>query len=233
MSHYTCLVLIPNDTLPDQVEDAVEALLEPYSENRETEPYETKCYCVNHEAQMSVGEEYRTRIDALRKKFHEENPLPPGAQHIFDLTEEQDEEYKLKWQAAIAPLVAWEKEKVAAHPMFQKPQASCEDCQGTGIRTSEANPEGYWDWWVIGGRWDGMLPGKRNMVPTPDVLKHWDDSDGTYSMVTPDGQWHARGKMGWFGMSNDNDSLAEWRARQRQIMADYPETFAVVCDLHT
>jgi len=30
-------------------------------------------------------------------------------------------------------------------------------CAGTGIVESTSNPNGHWDWWVIGGRWNGWL----------------------------------------------------------------------------
>jgi hypothetical protein len=33
----------------------------------------------------------------------------------------------------------------------------CEECCGTGLRTTTVNPQGHWDWTQIGGRYTGCL----------------------------------------------------------------------------
>ena len=124
------------------------------------------------------------------------------------------------------------------------------------------NPDAKWDWYQIGGRWQGSLilkQGKTGFKGTPSLLtepsEHYDgayvrDIDfermrewkrktltpykeiqkdpfwteeridatyrnedeyirrcttfHTYAVVTPDGEWHAVGEMGWFGFSSES-----------------------------
>jgi hypothetical protein len=42
-------------------------------------------------------------------------------------------------------------------PGYGKPEPDCDDCKGTGRTMSTSNKEGFWDWWVIGGRWAGVF----------------------------------------------------------------------------
>lgn len=48
------------------------------------------------------------------------------------------------------------------------------------------------------------------------------------SCLTPyavicDGEWHSKGEMGWFGMSNDNLSQDEWNKRVLELIKELPE----------
>ena len=109
------------------------------------------------------------------------------------------------------------------------------------------NPDSKWDWYAIGGRFNGMLIDKksgkiRNELPAknidfqkmwenakyemepyegaltdswykPEYLKRIYPDEATYeriattfwtrAVVTPDGQWHEIGEMGWFGFSSE------------------------------
>ena len=90
------------------------------------------------------------------------------------------------WTEFIAPYVQTEKEVFESHPMRGKPDPHCgfyrgprqewwskdakpgdrfEDgsgCGGTGKVTSTYNPKSKWDWWRIGGRWDGWITQKES-----------------------------------------------------------------------
>lgn len=142
-----------------------------------------------------------------------------------------------------------------------------EDLGPDGEIYSTYNPKSKWDWYEVGGRWDGMLPLKqdnpvikeaegvkyvvddyeyvneaymsnvvfKDRLPSQRELdehyrkwstyasdekykkqfdrmieQHGDfagyvkDRSGfsVYAIVTPDGEWHEPGKMGWFGMSS-------------------------------
>lgn len=43
------------------------------------------------------------------------------------------------------------------HPMHNKPNPDCDYCEGKGVYMSTDNPNGQFDWFVIGGRWAGAL----------------------------------------------------------------------------
>lgn len=53
-----------------------------------------------------------------------------------------------------------------------------------------------------------------------------------YAMVTPDGIWHAKGEMGWFGMSHDEIDQDDWDSRVKEIAKAVPNTLAVIVDCH-
>ena len=137
---------------------------------------------------------------------------------------------------------------------------------------STYNPLSKWDWYSIGGRWNGLLPIKYNdmpiinyegtecieepyemedvaimsdiefnRLPTKDevielksnwesilnneffypkehFIERYKDFDGylessigfsTYAVLTPDGEWHEPGKMGWWGISSASDKEQE------------------------
>lgn len=126
------------------------------------------------------------------------------------------------------------------------------------------NKKSRWDWWVIGGRWDGFFNGENtinvkdfntaiNLRKYNKAFKQWkkwesnnykidldDECDNweftffnsdymkdryknaeNYAriqatpwmrvIVTPDGEWHEVGKMGWWACSDETgDDLIDW-----------------------
>jgi hypothetical protein len=95
---------------------------------------------------------------------------------------------------------------------------SCNGCQGKGMSV-------VWPTQFV--KHDG------DIVPVQHVLDGWNDESGGFAMLTPDGVWHAKGRMGWFGCSTDEMTVVEWRDYQKKILADFPDCLAVVVDLHT
>lgn len=77
-------------------------------------------------------------------------------------------------------------------------------------------------------------PHPQDVLPTPTVLSiiEKDPSKVPYSLVTPDGIWHQQGRMGWFGMSEDEVSDSDWEQEVKSYLAANPDTITVVCDLH-
>lgn len=58
---------------------------------------------------------------------------------------------------------------------------------------------------------------------------------GTYAVITPDGIWHAKGEMGWFGMSSETDEEAtDWGQSFKETFIDNadPEWRLTVVDCH-
>ena len=57
----------------------------------------------------------------------------------------------------------------------------------------------------------------------------------TYAVVTPDGEWHQKGQMGWWGMSSETpDEAKSWEAdyMKRFIETADPELILTVVDCH-
>jgi hypothetical protein len=100
---------------------------------------------------------------------------------------------------------------------------------------STYNPKSTWDWWVIGGRFDGWWgdedgaykPGV-NVLPATDLPQGW----STWAIVTKNGEWHEAGKMGWWAMSTDEKGEAEWDAECAEIASGHADCLAVLIDAH-
>jgi hypothetical protein len=118
------------------------------------------------------------------------------------------------------------------------------------------NPRSNWDWYVLGGRFQGrlcLLPGRRGVSGE----RSWTNADApvlpgscdqasagaidwaaTRKTFTPfavlkDGEWHARGEMGWFGCVADPQADADWQAEADALFSGLPpETLVSVYDCH-
>lgn len=83
-----------------------------------------------------------------------------------------------------------------------------------------------WDWYEIGGRWDGEI--KNNVCPISELPKDFT----CFAIVTPDGEWHENGKMGWWAIViNPKDEIG-WELEQAALFETYKDYIAVACDLH-
>lgn len=117
---------------------------------------------------------------------------------------------------------------------------------GIWCEYSTYNPNSQWDWYLLGGRWSGshfkLKPGAKSGVlgepswtnPTnrgyDAALKGDIDFTATtkeqfapYAMVK-DGQWYAKGKMGWWGVTTQAYcSDDEWRDKVWELVQSLPD----------
>lgn len=249
MSHYTCLVILPativkessdldpsGNAIIDVVELNSEELVRPYleaalalfDENMDVPEYDTPCYCVGMKAKSDARAQADAEagsIDALRKSFK----LPhPNANDMLGLgSKQQQQENNAAWQAHIAPRVTAEQRIFDAHPLKDIADLACPDCHGTGTRRTTYNPLSKWDWWTIGGRWNGSLTEDgRNVFPLTDLKHGW----SVFAILDPKGGWHAEGEMGWWGMVHDEQP--DWERAKYEIASAFPEHVGVLVDLH-
>ena len=57
----------------------------------------------------------------------------------------------------------------------------------------------------------------------------------TYAVVTPDGEWHEKGRMGWFGASSETpDEARDWEEHYRERFLDSAEAdwLVTIVDCH-
>lgn len=55
----------------------------------------------------------------------------------------------------------------------------------------------------------------------------------TYAVITKDGEWHAKGEMGWFGRSNDNDVVAWQDGYQKLVLNNADDDdYITIVDCH-
>jgi hypothetical protein len=144
-----------------------------------------------------------------------------------------------------------EVDALAAHPGKDSPASDCDSCGGTGKAKSTYNPKSKWDWWVIGGRYDGLVKGERrddgdggfnfgeahhqprfNVAPASEVIAKigTDDEVGFFALVTPDGEWHERGRLGWWG--NVRGEKDDWDVGKNQLLRAHPNCLIVGVDYH-
>ena len=261
MSHFLIYVLVPGDTQPKDVESKVEELLAPYSESIQVEEYDRRCYCIGQEARnagRAAAESFKP-FSTLRQEFHDQHQTLMERLNALEwkgvaeaepgehkrLSKEQDQ----LWKAHTADYNRIEKETAEAHPMFTEPSSGCSSCNGTGTYKSNYNPKSKWDYYRIGGRWDGVIKSLKresqdngfnfssehellqyNVVSVADFPQPIPDEAIPFALLTPDGKWYERGKMGWFGaVSNENES---WKNQARKLLSKHSSCLAVGCDLH-
>lgn len=153
------------------------------------------------------------------------------------------------------------------------------------------NPKSKWDWWCIGGRFDGFKVKGSDYAHdeakvceidfSPDesdceyYRRFWEvniegkplspdeDKDNYFAVynndyytrfysdkedfvkrktqfllraiITPDGEWHERGEMGWFGVSSENPEEArDWdeHFKERYIDTAEPDWILTLVDCH-
>ena len=87
---------------------------------------------------------------------------------------------------------------------------------------STYNPDSKWDWYIVGGRWDGYLPlidpdseGNKVFVNTAvssDI--DWDymlkNNYIPFCYVTEDGKWCESAKMGYWAITTDKKDPNDW-----------------------
>jgi len=105
-------------------------------------------------------------------------------------------------------------------------------CEGgsddTGLfYLSSYNPDSHWDWWRIGGRWNCEMQGD-NVLP----VARWDGSFQPFALVTDAGEWHQRARMGWWGMTSEEQEPERWKAEVGEILSGHRSHLAVLVDCH-
>ncbi|KKL99321.1 hypothetical protein LCGC14_1815540 [marine sediment metagenome] len=293
MSHFRTVVLLEN--LPDDIESAVGTLLAPYDENTEVPEYERDCDCIGKIAlrdAIETATKCHGSIKELRDSFHRDRQK-----------DETDEQEDAAWEKHISGYKGTEQSALDSHPMKAKADPECglyseryhpgghkpgerfEDgsgCAGTGKCLSTYNPKSKWDWWTIGGGWQGDFDsdydstkdernweecwvcegtGKRHdqlgldtRASNPDYTCNGCQGKGTklkstlaphpsgnvkqvaglsyvpFAIVTPDGEWHEKGSMGWWAIVTDEKD--DWPDTVTKIFAQHESCTAVLCDLH-
>lgn len=215
MSHFVGFVVVPPKT--ENIEESVTNAVALYSENDEVPEYTRKCYCVGVAADRESWEQAEGECGTIES---------------FRVSFKGDRDDDAAWRKHIAPLKDRHKELVANHPRNGTPKEDCSECSGTGITTTTYNPLSKWDWWVIGGRWSGHLMGGDTSTVKSLPLETADDWL-PFVFVDSKGDWHERGRMGWFGITSDEKDVADWRSAVLGLIANEdPEAIVVAVDFH-
>jgi hypothetical protein len=206
MTHFTVGIIVPHDKFT-RIKSFIAQQMAPYDEGIKVAPY--VCYS----AQKAKAE-----IERDIQRF----------ERIIDRC---DPDYDLdKCREVLGRLrITTPEEKYREYVQFH------EHFSAQGEPLSTYNPDSKWDWYVIGGRWDGWINGKET---SGDHLENNKATTGQalergiipHAIITPDGQWHERGKMGWWAiMITENE---DWDTRAKELLSTYASHHVVILDAH-
>jgi hypothetical protein len=256
MSHFSVIVFVPCDTPPDRLEVEVEKRLAAYDENIEVEPYDTPCFCVGQKARSEAEQhanllygDHGTRRAQAQAMMDAQTDVTwpqmhPEGSHVTDAETKQFsaqvQAYTAKfdtfWQQTLQPWRTARDAYFAAHPERERPNPTCSECQGTGTVRTTYNPASKWDWWKIGGRWNGELApvAQRGNEQTQNVTRAVDLPEDwvPFAIVTETGEWHERAKMGWWAMTTNEKDDDAWNAEAAEIASGHANHLAVLVDCH-
>lgn len=260
MSHFVGVVLVPVAVPASELESFIGSLVEAYDESVSVEPHEVDCWCLGalarKEAQDAAEavkplDSYREEFQAMAKELH-------GGDQDWPFSEAG----RAAWREFIKPYEERERDALKAHPMEGKPDPECdkeEGCGGSGKRMTTYNPRSKWDWWVVGGRWAGWISDTKVGDEDEDFRAHYkriaegfdanlapncvaserylaalrsDKNKIPFALVTPNGEWHERGQMGWFAVVSEQKAPGAWEEQVEAIVAAHPHHLAIAIDFH-
>lgn len=230
MSHFSVLVIMNRKELvPQQTfKDDVECLLRQYDESIKVNEYDRKCYCCGNQAMDEIRVESDKKFGSwgsFRENFFN---LPENRQRP-DMTEKELTDFLERqvksWKSLTKDKNEFETTALNNHRGKDDPNPDCTTCEGKGTFHSTYNPKSKWDYYQIGGGWSGECnSNKENIFKVKDVMGE------TFAVVTPDGEWHERGRMGWWCIvTNENEN---WNDSFKKFVEQYNENYAVVVDCH-
>lgn len=151
MSHSTVMVVIKNATDADDAESKLEGLLEPFDENMEMDPYE-----------IWVDDEEVERAITFYKEHPEYCGDGDGPEAAYDDSFSE------------AARIEWTRQVVGAHNRTADDGiVKQEDGKYVYGYLSQYNPQSRWDWWQLGGRWNGFFQVKPGVVVGGAPLPEW------------------------------------------------------------
>jgi DNA-binding transcriptional MerR regulator len=207
MTHFTVGIIIPACVTPDKIEHFAAEAMAPYDESLTVAPYVSYSLA---KARIELKADI-TRLERIIEQRTSGYNLEKCRESLEQLRETSPED---KYR-----------DYVAHHERFN----------AKGQPTSTYNPNSKWDWYVIGGRWDGWINDRDssqeavadNIASTSEAVQR---NRIPHALLTPDGEWHEHGQMGWWGvMLTENEG---WDADARAILAGYPDHNVLILDAH-
>lgn len=227
MSHFAVGIVIPKSVVEsNEIEEYISEKMEKYNENNEVKPY--------IEYEKSKKAEYLSeRIKELKGYMKK-----PEIYNI-DAVEEELSRYN-----NMTPDEYWDAEY--SKSWYNKDE--------NGNIISTYNPNSKWDWYVIGGRWDGLYLDnykssdngfnfdsmhhtiKNNIQTIKEYKERFNKDNDKYSMfayINENGDWLERGNMGWWGMVNNEKDKNDYNESINKFLNEQDDNnYIINLDCH-
>jgi len=218
MSHFTTYVFTRKNG-----ERNVDDMLAPYDENIEYKPYieYTKQQAIEHvrtEIEDYKHSDIYQKFIADPEKYKEEHGS--NTDHINYL--ENEFPIRLKWT---------DEECYEHIKSFYEEDMVDEE----GNLYSMYNPNSKWDWYTIGGRWDGVLICKNGEGTNEDYVSEidWDKTSTPFAFIDLRGEWHENGTMGWWACVTNEKDRNVWEDEFKNYIKNLEDDVIVtVVDCH-
>jgi hypothetical protein len=231
--HSLVYVIIPSTTT--DIFATVEYLLAGSEQNptKEYKKFTVPCVCINSIAQRETYQPF--------DKSEEGQELSAILQDARRKKDRATEEVILVKRFRIIHTLE------RRHPMYMKPDPECEYCQGTGKDTDDYDPNGEWDYWEIGGRWNHLFidtttitdPKSQELIGNIAYVRDVLTKGTPAAIVTPEGEWHTGPIVlldELFEPERTEEELqgrVEWKEKAQQMLQKYVNEMIVVVDCHS
>lgn len=205
MTHFTIGIILPND-IADPISH-IANVMEPYFEHSDAAPY--VCYSLK-QAALDIAQSIH-RLEQIISRQESYYDIEKCRQQLTTLREMTPQEKYAEY--------------LKYHDRFNE----------SGEPISTYNPDSKWDWYVIGGRWDGWINDQKatheslaaNTALTEVAIAR---NKIPHAIITPDGQWHEHGRMGWWAiLITENE---DWETDATAILTRFPNHHIVIVDAH-
>lgn len=115
------------------------------------------------------------------------------------------------------------------------------DLDENGNAISTYNKDTLYDWFEIGGRWDGLFTDnkyendllKNNSISVEELIKGFRDTGRTYSiLIDPNKNIYKDRNMYWFGLYTKNKTEEEWKKEYLDVLSKNKDHYVVNLDCH-
>lgn len=204
MSHFVGIVFT-------KVHEEIDEVLSPFDENLEVDPYRDKSPDELTDWALEMVEGWR---DYIAKNLGSED------KYCHDRAEELQN-------------------TILMYNNFESPKdyktliEKYHTLDDEGYSISTYNPQSQWDWYSVGGRWNGDILHAGSYDTNQARKEELTQINTPYCFVDLDGIWHERGEMGWWGMSFNEQSKEAWEKEFREYLKSVPDnTLLTVIDFH-
>lgn len=229
MSHFCMGVIVPKDKTKtsDECYEYLTSIMHRFDENRTVAPYIEKTL-------EQLKEEFREWKNKQNENFESQKPI--WGDELYETVIKSEERLS--------------KEDIAIWVKYWYSKNMDEN--GNVITTY--NPDSKWDWWQLGGRWNGFLTQplfvgesvnnkkdkhivfQENMITIQQhkrIISEKFDKYALYGLVDIKGDWYERAVMGWWGFTRDEKNEDDWQNIYKNILDNHDESdYIVLIDCH-